>query len=145
MLPPVIYKSCVLLQWYIMNHIYISQNTEQLLRWETMPNPQLILPNIIRAKNNLRIWRLILSGLFFSPQLIPAVFRVNRKTTSLLCIVMHSRLKMKVLKLKSGSLWNWINYSLWAEAKYIGWRQSFKQINGIEFHWKCKTLSQQCS
>lgn len=55
------WKLCLVIVVHYESHI--SQNTEQLLRWKTIPSPHSsFLPSIIRMKNNLR--RLILFGVF---------------------------------------------------------------------------------
>lgn len=75
----------------------------------------------------------------FFPQLIPEqIIRANEKPLSWYPFVMHSRLKIKVVLYVTESI---TVYGLKPNRS----KTIFKQINGIEFHWKCKTLAQQCS
>lgn len=118
--------------------LHISQNTEQRLKQKT-PNPHSsFLPIIIRMKNNLRRPKAD-SYLGFFPQLIPEqIIRANEKPLSWYPFVMHSRLKIKVVLYVTESI---TVYGLKPNRS----KTIFKQINGIEFHWKCKTFAQQCS
>lgn len=79
----------------------IYQNIKQLLRWKTMSNPHsLFLSNIIRMKNNFKRPK---ADTFFSPS-SSKTKRHTHKHFPALSIVMHARLKIKVVPYRTESV-----------------------------------------